>query len=498
MFSKPKLQAFIQSFFGRTMILISLLMLCRVLAMYYIPLNDSTEARYAEIARLMLSSNNWVSLMHYPNQYFWAKPPLSTWLSAISMQEFGVSALAARLPAIFLSIFCLAAVYRMALSKFAYRGAVWSVAVLATSFYFLLDAGTVMTDPALLSCVTLVMVSFWLRMQKEHPVWGYLVFIGWGLGLLAKGPVVAVFTVLPLIFWLTLSKQWKACWSLLPWVKGSLLTLVIALPWYILAERRMPGFLSYFIIGEHFMRFLKPGWTGDLYGFAHKEPMGMIWVFLLLGTLPWSGMLVLWMTTHKKLWKIEAQDKAWYQYLLCFILVPIVFFSFARNIIYPYVFPVLPAFALLVTTILLRLDKEHVLRRFFYTTSLVMGLVLVAASALFIVYPSTFSKSTDQMIMAWQKHRSSPQERIIYALNAPEYSSMFYSHGEALATRDEAQLCKWLEQGPQYLVLDSVEPCKFQSDIQQQYQAIISIAHRQRVDSLYRIDNLPEFCKKYS
>ncbi len=498
MFSKHKLQAFSQSFYGRTIILVSILMLCRMIAMYFIPLNDSTEARYAEIARLMLSSNNWVSLMHYPNQYFWAKPPLSTWLSAISMQELGVNALAARLPAMLLSIFCLAAVYRMALSKCGPRGAVWAVGVLATTFYFLLDAGTVMTDPALLSCVTLVMVSFWLRMQDEHPLWGYVVFIGWGLGLLAKGPVVAVFTVLPLLFWLTLSKQWKACWNLLPWVKGSLLTLIIALPWYILAEQRMPGFLSYFIIGEHFMRFLKPGWTGDLYGFAHKEPMGMIWAFLFLGTLPWSGMLMVWMTTDKKLWKINEKDKAWYQYLLCFILVPIIFFSFARNIIYPYVFPVLPAFALLVTSVLVRLEKEHLLRRIFYITSMVMALLLIVVSILFNTYPSTFSKSTDQMISAWQKHRLSPQERIIYALNAPEYSSMFYSHGEALATRDEAQLCKWLAQGPQYVVLDSVEPCAFQLPIQQQYQAIISIAHRQRVDTLYRIDTLPSFCQKYS
>ena len=65
------------------------------------------------------------------------------------------------------------------------------------------------------------------------------------------------------------------------------------LPWYLLAERKTPGFLDYFLVGEHWRRFTVPGWDGDRYGNAHLEPRGMIWAFLLQACLPWSLLLPL-------------------------------------------------------------------------------------------------------------------------------------------------------------------------------------------------------------
>ena len=484
-----------KTFAGQSFILIAILFLVRMVAMFGIPLNDSTEARYAEIARLMLDSNNWVSLMHYPHQYFWAKPPLSTWLSAISMKIMGVSPFAARFPAILLSMICLGLVARMAYQQLRMSGAIWVMAILTTTFYFLLDAGTVMTDPSLLTCVTIVMVSFWIGMNESSRFWGYMTFVGWGFGLLAKGPVMGVFTVVPLAIWLTLTHQWTVCWKRLPWIKGSLLTLAIALPWYIIAEQRMPGFLSYFIIGEHLMRFLKPGWTGDLYGFAHEAPIGMIWVYFFMGTMPWSFILAYWMLTQKNIWKGKAMEKNWVIYLLCFLLFPLCFFTFARNIIYPYVFPTLPAFALLFTSILFHIGKQLEMQKVYFTLGSVMAALILGVTWLFHAYPMEVSKSTDQMIAIWKEHRGSRQEHLIYVHNVPEYSSMFYSRGRVMATRDPAQLCQWLQQGPNFVVLDSAEPCFFQDYIKKEYQPLASIQHRERIDTLYRIDKLPSFCE---
>ncbi|MEN3809069.1 phospholipid carrier-dependent glycosyltransferase, partial [Chromobacterium piscinae] len=67
------------------------LLAIRLLAMWAIPLTDTTEARYAEIARKMLETGNWVTPLHDYGVPFWAKPPLSTWLSAASMGLFGVN-----------------------------------------------------------------------------------------------------------------------------------------------------------------------------------------------------------------------------------------------------------------------------------------------------------------------------------------------------------------------------------------------------------------------
>jgi len=68
------------------------------------PLLDKTETRYAEIARLMYETNEWIVLQIDYGIPFWAKPPLSTWLSAVSFEIFGVNEIAARLPSFLLSI----------------------------------------------------------------------------------------------------------------------------------------------------------------------------------------------------------------------------------------------------------------------------------------------------------------------------------------------------------------------------------------------------------
>ena len=48
-----------------------------------LPLMDKTEARYGEIARLMAETGEWVVLQIDYGIPFWAKPPLSTWASAL-------------------------------------------------------------------------------------------------------------------------------------------------------------------------------------------------------------------------------------------------------------------------------------------------------------------------------------------------------------------------------------------------------------------------------
>lgn len=481
-------------FYVHILILVGVVYLCRLVSMWGIPLGDSTEARYAEIARLMLTSHDWVRLMHYPGEYFWAKPPLSTWLSAMSMQIFGINALSARFPAWLLSFLSMVLVARMAKQQLQTKGMFWSIAILSTTFYFLLDAGTVMTDPALLTCVTIVMVSFWLRMQQAHWIWGYLAFVGWGLGLLAKGLVMGVFSVLPLMVWLTWERQWLRSWQLIPWIKGSLLTVAIALPWYILAEQRMPGFLSYFIVGEHIMRFIKPGWTGDMFGHAHTAPLGMIWIYFLAGTVPWSPLGLLWLKNTKSLKQLIQHQHAWISYLLCFCIMPLLVFTFARNIIYPYVFPVLPAFALLFTTLSLHFAEEKKMQHYFYGVAIVLAVLCLLATGLLNIYPKQFSKSTDKMIATWQHARQSPKQHLIYLHQKPEYSSMFYSQGEVLATRDQTTLCTWLKQGLQFVVLDSDQPCDYQIGLEKTSQVITKIQHRSRIDTLYQVKHLPEFC----
>ncbi|WP_232219833.1 glycosyltransferase family 39 protein [Pseudogulbenkiania sp. MAI-1] len=276
------------------------LLAIRLLAMAVIPLNDTTEARYAEIARKMLETGNWVTLWHDYQIPFWAKPPLSTWLSAAFMGVFGVNELSARLPALLLAIGTVALTTSLAAVRSGREAATACTLVLSGGLLFLLSAGTVMTDPALMFSVTLIQVAFWRALRERSRHWGYLFFAGLGLGLLAKGPVAIVLAAMPIGLWVIVQQQWKPLWQHLPWLSGLLLTLLIAAPWYLLAEQRTPGFLNYFIMGEHVARFLDPGWKGDRYGFAHATPHGMIWLYTLGALLPWSLAMWPWLVRQRR------------------------------------------------------------------------------------------------------------------------------------------------------------------------------------------------------
>ena len=84
---------------------------------YVIPLMDKTEARYAEISRIMAETNDWIVLQIDYGIPFWAKPPLSTWLSASSVTLFGENEFTLRLPYLIITMIITFLLGRYALQK---------------------------------------------------------------------------------------------------------------------------------------------------------------------------------------------------------------------------------------------------------------------------------------------------------------------------------------------------------------------------------------------
>lgn len=440
-----------------TLSVLIFLLICRLIANYFIPLNDATEARYAEIARKMLETGNWVNLLHDYTIPFWAKPPLSTWASALSMYLFGVNEFAARLPSLLFSCAILYLVWDLVKKHSNFLTANISILVLAGSLFFFLDAGTVMTDPSLLFCITLTNIAFWHAIVDKNRVWSYVFFAALGLGLLAKGPIAVVLTGLPIFFWVVLRKQWKDLWECLPWLKGSFLTLAIALPWYILAEIRTPGFLNYFIIGEHLSRFLIPGWTGDRYGMAHNAAKGMIWVYAVLGIFPWNIFATKWLWFKgKTLPALFKDEDGWMCYWSFCMLAPLVFFTFAGNIIYPYVFPALPAFAILFATLWQQSNPSQNSYLRITQGAVICGCFFIIATLIFQIKPYWVAKTQKPVIEQWLSFK--PSNKLIYWRDTPEYSAQFYAAGKVIATKNIINLHKLLTSGNNhYLAISSAD-----------------------------------------
>lgn len=417
-------------------------MLVRLLSLGSYPLTDTTEARYGEIARLMAETGDWVTPQIHQGVPFWGKPPLSTWLSAVSIRILGVNEFAARLPSFLIALTVLALVYFFASRQRGRDFALVAAVGLASSVLFFVSSGAVMTDPALFLGTTLSMVAFWRAMTEKGRsglIWGYFFFVGLALGLLAKGPVALVLTGLPVGGWIGWKRQWGSVWCRIPWLTGLALCLVLSVPWYYLAEVKTPGFLDYFLIGEHWKRFLISGWNGDLYGHAHSYPLGTIWLFWLESALPWTLVFFAALCrkeVRRRAGRILNHSDGWCAYLVLWAVSPMVFFTVARNILPTYILPGLPAFALLMTELVLA-DQSSTQQATFLPTwgsrnmlraAVVASLLYALGGILVVGHVIPLKKSQKELVTAYQNDRGEFAGQLVYLFKRP-HSAEFYSRG---------------------------------------------------------------------
>ncbi|EKF75990.1 dolichyl-phosphate-mannose-protein mannosyltransferase [Alcanivorax hongdengensis A-11-3] len=432
--------------------MIVIAVIIRLIAMALLPLTDTTEARYGEIARKMLETGNWVTLWHDYGIPFWAKPPLSTWVSAFSMKLFGINEFAARLPNLLLMAALIGLCFYMLRKTAGLQRAWLGATILSTMLLTYSVSGTVMTDISLVFATTLSMVSFWYAWQTGDKRWGWVFFASLGLGLLAKGPVAIAFAGLGIAPWLLWQREPLRRLLTLPWISGTLLMCIIALPWYILAEYRTPGFLHYFIVGEYLSRFLIPGWQGDLYGNAHREPMGTILLYWASGTFPWCLALLglIWRRIRQRWQPAETTSQSMRRYLLCWALVPLMFLP-CRNIIPTYPLVGLPAAAMLLAIYWPHPDTR---RRLLTIGIMAMFAPIVALifSGITVFNQKLLPKASQLPIVeAWEQMREN-DDNPLYYLDKRYYSAEFYTRGHTRVI-DNKQLEQLEKQGHGYIVI---------------------------------------------
>lgn len=425
------------------------LLAVRLLAVFWLPFVDTTEARYAEIARKMLETGNWITPQFEYGVPFWGKPPLHTWLAALGMDIFGVGHFGARIFILAAAMAVLGVVFGWVRRYRGFDQGLLATVVLASSVLFFGASAFVMTDMVMVMGTTLSMVAFYncLTHPEHRKLWGHLFFVGLAIGLLAKGPVATVITAIPLVAWLAVGRRWRRL-SALPWASGLLIAAILTLPWYIAAEISTPGFLRYFIIGEHFERFVVSGWQGDLYGSGHSRPKGMIWLYALGVFLPWTFFAAALIPRGKAvLATLLHDDQGWHSYLALWALSPLILFTLAANILPAYVLPGLPAAAILLVSLWAgswSAPGKWARRAAATAICGVAGLSLTA-SVLASAFPQVFPLKTERELVAAAR-QADPAIHFTY-WGRRSFSADFYTDGQAVFTTSTAAIDALIRNG---------------------------------------------------
>jgi 4-amino-4-deoxy-L-arabinose transferase-like glycosyltransferase len=282
------------------MVLVGLWLALFVAALFAPSLLDDADSTHASAARHIVLSGDWVTL-HVNGIRYLEKAPLPYWLVAICFKLFGFNTFAAHLPQA-IGVLLLALLgYRWGVEASGPRTALYTgMAILTSAGVFLF---TRVFIPEVLLSLLLAIALYCLlhalpRSGKNggSTLHAYVMWTSLALAVLTKGLVALVFFFGTAILYLALTDEYKKWRTLKPFT-GSLLFLVIAAPWHILAGLRNTGgmnghgFFWFYFINEHLLRFLGKRIPMDY----NKLPGYLYWSLHLVWLFPWAlflGVLV--------------------------------------------------------------------------------------------------------------------------------------------------------------------------------------------------------------
>ncbi len=301
------------------------------------------EGRYADIARNMLDTRDWVTPRLNGLKYF-EKPPLQYWATAATFALFGADEWTARLWTAltgFLGILLAAG----AASRFAPRAPLaWALAMFAGCWGYFLGSQFLTLDMGLTFFLSAALLAFLLSQRsgisaRAEQYWMLFAWAAMGCAVLSKGLIGIVLPALALAVYASIERDGQLL-RRLHWIPGLFILCGIALPWFILVQERNPEFFQFFFIREHFERYLLPD---------HHRP-GAWWYYapvLALALLPWTPCIP---SAVRMGWRAPAQSNGFKpeRFLVIWSAVIVVFFSASQSKLPGYVLPAFPALLLLL------------------------------------------------------------------------------------------------------------------------------------------------------
>jgi 4-amino-4-deoxy-L-arabinose transferase-like glycosyltransferase len=304
------------------------------------------EGRYAEMAREMFASGDWITTRLNGIKYF-EKPPLQTWMNALTFAAFGLGEWQARLWTGVSGILGVLLTWHAGRRVFGQRVGFYAALALGSSFYWVACSQIDSLDMSLSGMMTLALCALLIAQRDdagaaERRNWMLACWAGMALSVLAKGLIGLVLPGAVLVIYTLVTRDWKL-WTRLHIGKGLLLFLAISAPWFVLVGLANPEQPHFFFVHEHFDRFLLHE--------HHREAQWWIFLALLVaGSVPWVGVLVQSLVLGARRAPPDGAPALFRPRLMLLIWVVfiIAFFTKSSSKLPGYILPVFPAVALLV------------------------------------------------------------------------------------------------------------------------------------------------------
>ncbi|MCR1765793.1 Undecaprenyl phosphate-alpha-4-amino-4-deoxy-L-arabinose arabinosyl transferase [Burkholderia glumae] len=330
----------------------------------------SDEGRYAEMAREMFVTGDWITPRYNGYKYF-EKPPLQTWLNALTFAWFGIGEWQARLYTALASFAGVLLVGYTGARVFNPLAGFCAAVVLAASPYWNLMGHFNTLDMGLSFWMAVTLCALLLAQRPGLTVratrgWMWLCWASMALAVLSKGLVGVILPGAVLVLYTLIARDW-ALWRRLYLVSGIVIFFAIVAPWFVLVQQRNPEFFNFFFVVQQFRRYLTP----------EQNRPGPVYYFvgvLLVGFLPWLSVAV---QSLRHAWRMPRQPNGFapMTVLLVWSGFIFLFFSVSHSKLVSYVLPIAPSLALLLGAYLPLVSREH------YRRHLLGYLVFLVAAA---------------------------------------------------------------------------------------------------------------------
>jgi 4-amino-4-deoxy-L-arabinose transferase-like glycosyltransferase len=349
------------------------------------------EGRYAEIAREMYVTGDWVTPRLNGIKYF-EKPPLQYWMTAAAFEAFGENEWTARLWPALTGFGGLLLTFLVGRALFGRETALLSVSILGSSMIYVVIGHLNTLDMGLAFFMHLALCGFLMANRPEvgrgeSRRWMLVTWAALALGVLTKGMVAPVLAGATLIAYSLLARDFSP-WRRLELARGLPLFLLIAAPWFIAVSIANPEFPRFFFIHEHVERFLTK--------VHHRyQPWWYFIPIFALGAVPWTltalhALAAAWRDPERSAFRLRLFLGLW-------VVIVFGFFSVSDSKLPSYILPLYPALAWLTADAARRWSRGTLLAH--------LGVVALAAAAAIAVLPGITryadEETTHAMIAAY-------------------------------------------------------------------------------------------------